>query len=360
MTAELEDTDRPVIPPGIIHGQVGLAEDRDSRYYVDPSSGRLHESVTSAIAVATGKPWLAPWGAKSAAQFTVGHLDLIRSVAEEASAEGAVALITKEAQRLRELKRDIGSHQHHVIEALIIDAPIPSVPDHLVGVEIDGETVDQDLISDGFLNFCEDHDPEFEMAEATVASAHGWAGTLDIIALMRRMGRRFLIDVKTGAVLDSTIAPQLAAYKYADEVWIDHMGNKAPMPVVDGCAVLHLRPEHPRGYKLQEIPIGDAELSRFMDMYSVAAAHRANPKLVMKTLYRPLDDGSQPPPQIEDVDALGRAKSPLIKAGFRSLSDVAGLTAMQLDAVTGLGPKTVPIVLSVLADHGLVLTRGAA
>ena len=51
----------------------------------------------------------------------------------------------------------------------VYEEPIPDCPEHLVGIEIDGEAVDQDAISDGLLNFFQDHQPIVEMAESTVA-----------------------------------------------------------------------------------------------------------------------------------------------------------------------------------------------
>lgn len=346
---------------------IGRIDRGESRWYVDPVDPELvYESVTAILSAATSKPWLTAWASKLAAEFSVDHLDLIRTTRDEVGRDAAVDLIKGAAKRKRELLADIGTHQHDVLEALLLDQPIPSVPEHLDGVEVEGETVDHDAISDGLLNFLTDYDFTPEMAEATVANVvHGFAGTLDMIGRFPRLrldgirpragGLRGLIDCKSGKTLDPTMNAQLGAYERADEVWLDSLGNKAPMPAVDFCAVLHLRREYERGYKLLRVPADEDAFEWFLYCQKVLKKQKAQPKIKGRPLYPPLADGSQPPPLLEDVehDGFGRCRGALLTTGLRSLSDLAGLTEAQCLAIKGIGPKAVVACAGVLSAHGL-------
>lgn len=341
----------PPISPGVI----GREQGRGGRWYVDPAEPELrYESVTSAIGQATSRSFLIGWAATIAAQYAVDHLELVQLTAAESSKVAAVKLIAGEADRIRDVKADIGTHAHKVIEALILDLAIPPVPDHLVGVEVDGEAIDHEAITDGFLAFVEDYAPSFEMAEATVVSVlHGYAGTLDLLASFPSLGLRLVLDAKTGRYLDATMAAQLSAYERADEVWLDDLGRKAPMPPVDGSAVLHLRPEYQRGYKLLRVDTGPDTFRWFLQMLAVAKGHRERPKLPARALYPPLPDGSQPPPLVEDVEALGAARGPLIAAGLLRLDQVADQHPAALKLLKGLGPKRLLLIAEQLGAHGI-------
>lgn len=342
---------------------IGRFDRGDSRFYVDPADPDLvYDSVTSILAAASSKPWLAPWAAKLAAEFAVDHVDLVQLTLAEAGHQAAVELVKGAAARSRDLKSDIGTHQHDVLEALLLDLPIPDVPEHLVDVEIDGERVDHDAISDGLLNFLTDFDVDAELAEATVVNPlYGYAGTLDLIATLRKLGRRLLIDCKTGMVLDRTMRSQLAAYRRATEVWVDDMGNKIRMPDVDGVAVLHVRREYQRGYKLLDQDGNDEDFDHFLQCQKVLRGQKRLEKVKGRPLYPPLPDGSQPLPLIEDLDEEGfnRCRSALIKAGVVDVTGLAALTFEQVSAIKGIGPKSLPHITTLLAEYGLTYTASS-
>jgi len=337
---------------------IGRVDTGDNRWYVDPDNPDLrYESVTHIIGASNPKPWLVAWGAKLAAEFAVEKHDRLGGVIADFGVPAAIDLVKGEAKRRRELKAEIGSYQHDVIECLVLDRPLPSIPDHLYGVEVDGEVVDLDVISDGFLNFVADHSPVFHLAEATVANTfEGYAGTLDLVLDLpgeSEGGRRWLIDAKTGVVLEPTMRAQLAAYRYADEVWLDQLGNKAPMVPVDRCGVLHIRKEYERGYKLISVRAGQDEFSWFQAM--TRAYHMGvdmGHKLEGRVHYPPLPDGSQPPPLLEDTEL--RCRSALVKAGIRDLAALAALTPAGWRQVKGVGPKAVDEIAALLIEHGLL------
>src|SRR3954464_11091349 len=111
------------------HGIIGRFEKGDNRYYVDPANpDNVYESVTTILSATESKPQLVNWAAKLAAEFAVSHHDAIGQSIESFGADATIKLIASEAKRLRDLKADIGSHQHAILEALLLDLPIPQVP----------------------------------------------------------------------------------------------------------------------------------------------------------------------------------------------------------------------------------------
>jgi hypothetical protein len=342
---------------------VGRYDRGDSRWYVHPLNSEIaYPSVTSILGAANSKSFLGPWHAKLAAEFAVAHHDLIGTTLGEVGPAAAVDLIKAAARRARDLKADIGSYVHSVIEALILDTPIPSPPDHLVDVEVDGETLDLDEIIDGFLAFTADHDPQWEMAEATVVNERdGYAGTLDFIAHLPRLGLRVLGDCKTGSALDAEINAQLAGYKRARTVWLDMLGNVAPMPALDRAVVLHLRREYEHGYKLFALDPAaeDAAYGWLLSCRDVLRAQQAMPKIKGRPLYPPREDGTQPAPLVEDVEHKGfnQFRGKLRAAGVRSLDDLAARTREQLLGLSGIGPAAVTACVEVLQVHGLTLAE---
>jgi hypothetical protein len=175
------------------------------------------------------------------------------------------------------------------------------------------------------------------------------------------MGARGLVDCKTGANLYGSMRRQLAAYRNADEVWLDNLGNKAAMPEVDFCAVLHLRREYDRGYKLLAVPAEDDDFFAFLTAQEAFHVLQADGKLGGRALYKPLDDGTQPPPLLEDIDVEGfnRCKGKLIKAGLKSLDALAALTEKEARSIKGVGDAAIASCIGVLAANGLAFTKEA-
>jgi hypothetical protein len=339
---------------------IGRHDEVSGRWYVDPADRTLiYESVTTILSSTEDKPWLAPWAAKLAAEYAVDHVFEVADLAAALGRDAAVKLLKNIAATLRNLKADAGSYVHDVIEALILGGEVPDIPAHLDGVEIDGEVLDVAPIVDGFLAFRNDHRPVFELAEATVANPiHGYAGTLDIVARFPALRRRLLIDVKTGKTLDPAMKAQLVAYRRASEVWLDHLGNKAPMPQADGAAILHLRPEHRDGYRLLEVDAGDAQFEEFLAAQRLLARRRARAKVMGRPLYVPLPDGTQPPIRIEDIDLDGfaRARATLARHGVQDIAALAALTSDDCLAIRGVGPASLPAIEAALEAYGYRFT----
>lgn len=336
-----------------------------NRSYVDELTGDRYDSVTAILSATNSKPWLTAWSAKLAAEFAVDHHDLVGATLGEAGREAAIDLVKRTAARKREVKADVGSYVHTVIEAVLLEQHIAPIPDELLGQDYDGEPLSPELVDaiiDGLLNFFTDFDisdSDVVMAEATVADPDLLvAGTLDLVINLPRTGLTPVIDTKTGANLDATWKQQLSAYRRMKAVWLPN-GQRAPMPETNARAVLHLRRDYERGYKL----FCDSDLDacqRDHDAFLRAHANfrwqrdaKAKPGTV---LYPPLEDGSQPPPLLEDLDGadgFSRCRSALRKAGIRTLGELAALTVVQAKAINGIGPKALQACTDVLRTYGL-------
>ena len=348
---------------------VGRVEALDGHHtYVHPVTGEIFPAVSSIIAATTSKPWLAQWAAKLSAEWVADHLQLVNLTHADAGRGAVVDLVKGRAKEAREFKADVGSYVHTVLETLILGGgAIPPIPDHLVGKDYDGEPLTPELvdaITDGFLAFVSDFDVAFEFAEVTVANrAEHYAGTLDMGALLD-LGSlgvlRLVIDAKTGKHLNWTMRVQQAAYSDPrNEVWLPN-GQVMPLPEYQGAAVLHLRREYESGYKLlyvtdEELQTARAHFRLMRDLYEIGRAESVRPGRV---IYPPREDGTQPPPLIEDLDGVpgvGRCRGKLLAAGFRTLDDLARLTVVQLRQVDGIGPKAAKAVQDALAAHGMAL-----
>lgn len=363
------------------------AEDQyGSRHYEYPPTGAQFISVTSVNTATEDKPWLPPWASGITAGWSVDNLQLLARTLRNEGREAAVKLATKQSEAIRDIKRDAGSYVHLVVEALILwaaspegtgaDIPLPALPDHLTEADYDDDPLVDvvDWMITGFLNFVTAFQPRFEAAEMTVFNVTlGVAGTLDMIILLRDVAigpaGRFVpapgnvlticVDVKTGKHLSVTWREQVAAYKRMEEALMP-MGDLVPMPHTDATAVLHLRPEHRDGWRLMLISQENDEAAwgtflNSLATYQDRAAAKPKPG---KVVYPLRADGTMPQPRCADLDGegYGRAITPLVKARIGDLEDLAAMTAVQLLATKGIGPKTVETVRVILADHGLHLS----
>lgn len=345
----------------------------DHKHYIHPISGQPYLSVTYVIGASTSKPWLGDWAAKSAAQYAVDFAPHWQATFRDQGRDAAINEIKRISSATRDLKAEVGTYEHDIIEALFLDQPIPGIPDHLDGkvIEVDDElaVIDQawlDSIADGFLNFVADFEFSPIAAECTVASdEEEGAGTIDAIgrsALFPEL--KIGIDAKTGAKLGREVYAQLGAYSKFPQIWLRN-GTIVRTPKVDRWAVLHLRPSYSRGYKLLLVSQAELELgwAWWQQCRAQVAAAETVPTKFGRVLYPPLPDGTQPPPMVEDLTSFAgcsRAVKPLRAAGFVWLSDVALLERADILAIKGVGAKTADALERVLAEHDLRLAAAKA
>lgn len=356
-----------------------------NRWYIWPPTGEQLISVTTVLSETEGKPYLVAWSARLAAEYAVDNLAALAALAEAEGRKAAVDLAKQQAERIRDIKRDAGSYVHDVVEKLILwaaspdgtgtDIALPLLPEHLEGADYDDDPIEDviDWMIEGFLNFVADFKPVFQAAEMAVYNQPlGIAGTLDMIATLPGLAvgpaGRFVaapgrsvtpcIDVKTGKHLSVTWREQVAAYRRMRRCLLPQ-GELAPMPVTDCATVLHLRPEHERGYRLMLIsgPDDEAAWQTFLwALYTHGARGKAKAK-PGKVVYPLRADGTIQLPRLADLDGegYGRTLSPLIKAGIADLEQLAAMKPGDLLAMKGVGAKTVTGARALLADHGLCL-----
>ncbi len=358
-----------------------------TRTYLYPPTGEHFPSVTTVLGATEAKPWLPAWSAGIAAEYAVDNLAALARLKRTQGRAEAVKLAKKQSELIRDRKRDTGGYVHDVAEALVLwqaspegrggDLSLPLLPDHLQGADYDGEPVEDvaGWMVEGYLNWVSDYNPEFLAAEMTVYNAAlKVAGTLDEIVRLHGLGvgpaGRFVrgagldccVDLKTGKYLDATVPEQIALYRRMREARMP-LGDLVPMPPTKCGAVLHLRPPwepgYERGYRFMLISGADDAAAwnraqRALDLYAGRKAAKGKPGKVCYPL-RP--DGTIPQPRIADLDGegYGRILSPLLKAGYEDLEQVAAATAGQLLRTKGIKDKTLEGIRVMLADHGLHL-----
>jgi hypothetical protein len=123
--------------------------------------------------------------------------------------------------------------------------------------------------------------------------------------------------------------------------------------------VLHLRPEHPNGFRFMPLaPADDARAwNRFRRAVEIAKGREGIGSKPGKVAYPPLPDGSCPPVRLYDLDGdgYGRILGPLTKAGLADVTEVAVMTEQELRGINGIGPKAIDTIRRMVADHGLSL-----
>jgi hypothetical protein len=347
------------------------------------------------IGATNSKPRIAKWHGKTSTAFCVDNIDRLATVKVTKGRQAAIDLGKEEAERIRDLKADVGTYVHDVQEALILwaaspgrsgaDISIPDIPPHLVNAQYDmgGEqylpvpTVVDFMVS-GFLNFVTDLSPRLLATEMPAYNVdEGIAGTVDTILALDGFGiapdgrtpvaapghtLTLTVDTKTGKSPEGTWKEQLAAYRRMTECLPNPLAGLRPMPRTDAGAVLHLRPEYPGGYLLMLVA-GDEDEDAWQDFRDAARvftnrnARKNKPGIVIRPL-RP--DGTMTGLRLCDMfaEGWGRALSPLTKAlgPETELAEIAEtFTAAELRTIRGVGPKLVGLTRDMLAAHGLHL-----
>jgi hypothetical protein len=207
----------------------------EGRTYVWPPTGEVFTSVTTILNVLS-KPFLTKWAAKMAAEYAVENWGELTDMLIRGEQQDAVTLIKEASSRSAQESSEMGTYVHSSVEERIKGIPSEISPIQLVGFDAWREV----------------HKPEFILCESTVYNrTEGYAGTMDFMAEIE--GRNIIVDVKTGKQVYPEVALQLCAYAHGE--WCDEgTGREAPLPRIDGAAVLHLRP---RGYKFIPVRIDE-------------------------------------------------------------------------------------------------------
>jgi hypothetical protein len=213
-----------------------------SRRYCHPVTGEIVPSVTTVMDVAIAKPKLISWAARQAAQYAVSNWSSLGEMPPVLRAQE----ISEAHSRTAQSAADKGEMVHELIDKWNKGEAM-EVPK---GVSAQ---VNQ------FVDFMMTRQPVFIENEVTVWSrTYGYAGTADWIAEID--GKVVLGDNKTGKRVYSEVGLQLAGLSHADFI-IRPDGTEEPIPLIDGVAVLHIRP---RSWKYVPVGNDDANWSAFL------------------------------------------------------------------------------------------------
>lgn len=213
----------------------GTAFGKPTHWYVDAAGDRV-PGVTTVIKGFMPTPALIRWASNTTAEQAVDRWDELAAMTatERLKALKSAAWDARDAAALR------GTELHRHAERLSRGESVEVSDEQLPLVE-------------SAARFLDEWAAEPVLTEATVYHlAHGWAGSLDLVARLSD-GRTWILDYKSGKGVYADHALQLSAYAHAD-AWVDGDGNAQPMPDIDCGAVVHVRSD---GYDVVPLDIGD-------------------------------------------------------------------------------------------------------
>jgi hypothetical protein len=188
------------------------------------------------------KPALPYWSVKEGATFAVDNIAEVASLAKT-DRDAAIDLIKRAPWRKRDKAANIGSTLPHVIEARTLGSD-PNVPE------------DVESYIRQFDDWCSVYEPEWEALEVVIWNPdESYAGRLDAIATLGRLGgKRFLLDWKSGSGTYPSHAMQANLYARAPLMFDDRTGIEAPMPDIDGAAIVRISPD---GWTFTEVNLSE-------------------------------------------------------------------------------------------------------
>lgn len=216
--------------------------------------------VTTVIGKAHDKPALVGAAAKVTALYAAEHV-----ADKDAGTERWVADIKGHYRAKWNASGRRGTLLHDAARQLVAGDP-------LMPVDINGEPWPEDVIRSAqqLARFMDQWDMQPSLTERPVFhEAHGWAGTMDAVAVLRD-GQRWLLDYKTGETgIYPKDALQLAAYRHASHVQVvagEELEDQ-PMPEVDRAACVWVRPDF---YELRPVRADMESYAVFLAMLPVA------------------------------------------------------------------------------------------
>ena len=200
--------------------KIPTVKKNDSRLYVWEKE--QYQGVTSVVGMLP-KPFLQYWAAKKVAEAAVE-----RGTVTERDIDWLKAAPRRDLNQAA----DTGTNVHERLDSIINKEDVDITEEEAPFIE-------------GFNQFVDKCNPEWVMTEQTVLGFYGdlgYAGSFDAIANIH--SESWLIDFKTTrSGVHPEVALQLAAYANAREV-IHPDGSTQPVPKIDRCGVLWLRPDN--------------------------------------------------------------------------------------------------------------------
>lgn len=253
---------------------VGLWRNDKHQYWWSDESGSITgpmTSVTTALKV-LDKPAIPEWAKRVTAETAIDNLELVAQMVKTGGRQAAIDWVKSLPNYHRDQAADLGTRIHILAEKTTFGESPAMTPEEAPFVE-------------QYRRFISDFRPDFLRVEAMVCDlTHRYAGTLDWIARIPGYGV-VLGDIKTasetyadaekkaaskGRKFKDTYeetALQLAGLRYAEFMGWAEDARKHPIPEIDQCAVLRLRPD---GYRLIPYKVTETTWGRFLkalDLY---------------------------------------------------------------------------------------------
>ena len=164
----------------------------------------------------------------------------------------------------KEAAGELGSEIHALVEAIALGAPLKPASDLALPY------------LPPYRNFAKQWVADTLATELVVANPEdGWAGTLDLIAVLRDLPGAALADFKTGKGVYPDFALQLAAYRHATVAFLKD-GTQIVMadefPPIERSVIVHLRPQvYPdTGFRVIPIATDDEVYATFLVALALA------------------------------------------------------------------------------------------
>lgn len=256
--AARKTTAKPAPDPG---DKLEAAPERVRGYYTTPY-GRFM-SVTTIIDNGVAKPGLPYWYASETARRAIDSIPRLSRLRGQVARDEALTWLKGAANEKKDAAANLGSWVHRAAEA------------HVLGSPFEEPSEEQAPFLAALLRFLNDHDPQFEAAELTVAHpGDEWAGTTDAYWRLPRTpyGHALVLgDYKTGKNVHPEAALQLAAYQRAKVGWLRD-GQEITPPKVDAAVVVHIRPDkYPdTGYRVIPVHTTYAVYQAFLGIRNIA------------------------------------------------------------------------------------------
>ncbi len=208
---------------------------RQYPYPIHGDEQKFYPSSTTATGM-WPKGWAMPWASKMAAERAV---ELYKSGAlaalMDSSEQQALDAIKSAFRHARDDAAIAGTQVHDAWEKYVKTGNLPA----------DLSPLAQQMF-DNLLDLSNKFNMEWERSEQTAYNHdHEYAGTFDGIVMCDTPNgrKRLLVDIKTSkSPTREEYAAQLASYRYATHIILDD-GTEEEMPEVEGCVILHVRPE---------------------------------------------------------------------------------------------------------------------
>jgi len=242
------------------------------RQYINPTTGDACYSVTTILGQIGKAEALKWWAAAETAKYAVTMKDTWLNLEDQA----AIDLLKREPLRVLNKAASRGTDVH-------------AIADHYAQTGTIGDIAQHSGYVDAMRSFFADHQPLPILAEQTVFSSYGYAGSFDLVCRLPALGDAVcILDYKTSKAIYPDTAAQLAAYANAEQ-YINENDKMMPMPNIDVGVVVRFGEDG--SYEVQQ-----ADLVAGWAMFKAALAvfKAQENKMLLGRVHNTVQHGNQP------------------------------------------------------------------